>query len=51
MLEIDHSLRVSDKVVPDMVNLTNLTLLSMAGEKMRGREAYYLLWDFCKETL
>lgn len=31
MLEIDHSLRVSDKVVGDMLKLTNLILLSMAG--------------------
>ena len=33
MLEIDHSLRVSDKVVDDMLKLTNLSLLSMAGDK------------------
>ena len=35
MLEIDHSLRVSDKVVEDMLKLTNLTLLSMAGDKTK----------------
>ena len=34
MLEIDHSLRVSDKVVDDMLKLTNLSLLSMAGDKI-----------------
>ena len=31
-LEIDHSLRVSDAVVPDMLKLGKLVLLSMAGD-------------------
>ena len=30
-LEIDHSMRVSDGVVPDLLKLQNLKLLSMAG--------------------
>ena len=30
-LEIDHSSRVSDSVVPDLLKLHNLKLLSMAG--------------------
>ena len=30
-LEIDHSLRTSDALVPDMLKLENLKLLSMAG--------------------
>ena len=34
MLEIDHSLRLSDNVVGDMLKLSNLTLLSMAGDKI-----------------
>lgn len=34
MLEIDHSLRLSDNVVADMLKLSNLTLLSMAGNKI-----------------
>ena len=31
-LEIDHSMRVSDSVVPDLLKLQNLKLLSMAGK-------------------
>ena len=30
-LEIDHSLRTTDAIVPDMIKLHNLKLLSMAG--------------------
>lgn len=33
-LEIDHSIRLSDAVVPDLLKLSNIRLLSMAGEKI-----------------
>lgn len=43
MLEIDHSLRVSDKVVDDMLKLTNLSLLSMAGTTLTSESLAQIL--------
>ena len=48
MLEIDHSLRVSDKVVGDMLKLTNLTLLSMAGDKISSWGSYHFVSTLVK---
>ena len=33
-LEIDHSIRLSDAVVPDLLKLSNIRLLSMAGKQI-----------------
>ena len=42
-LEIDHSLRVSDAVVPDMLKMQKLELLSMAGTPLTSQSLATIL--------